>query len=50
MEKVALNTVVGTKGATKMEMQFASIYGVARFGNEWSGAIIEKKRVDLKKM
>lgn len=41
-KKSVVGTVIGTKDATKMEMQFASIYGVARFGNIWNGAIIEK--------
>ena len=43
-QKTAVNSVVGTKDATKMEMQFASIYGVARFGNELNGAIIDKSK------
>ena len=43
-QKAAVNSVSSTKDATKMEMQFASIYGVARFGNEWNGAVIEKSK------
>ncbi|MGJ1197674.1 hypothetical protein ACR777_15925 [Sphingobacterium spiritivorum] len=40
--KTALNTVDKSKNASKIVMQYASIYGVARFGNTWKGAVIEK--------
>lgn len=40
--KSAIGTVNGSKDASKIIMNYASIYGVARFGNIWRGAIIEK--------
>ncbi|MDF2514862.1 MAG: hypothetical protein K0R59_158 [Sphingobacterium sp.] len=40
--KTAINSVEATKNASKIAMQFASIYGVARFDSKWMGAVIEK--------
>lgn len=41
-QKTAVNSVNSTMNASKIVMQYASIYGVARFGNTWKGAYIEK--------
>jgi len=40
--RTAVNSVQATKDASKIVMQFASIYGVARFDSKWMGAVIEK--------
>lgn len=41
-QKTAVNSINSTMNASKIVMQYASIYGVARFGNTWKGAYIEK--------
>lgn len=41
-QKTAVNSAKATTNASKIVMQYASIYGVARFGNTWKGAYIEK--------
>lgn len=40
--KTAINSAQATNNASKIVMQFASIYGVARFDSKWMGAVIEK--------
>jgi|GEM_PF-4913457 len=40
--KNAYNGLSGSRDLVKVNLQYASLYGVARYGNQWKGTVIEK--------